>query len=471
MTASHHNDMKVDDAFINAMAMRESGEERAPVKEVVDLADDFTYGTDKAPKFEHNKCAKYMMGEYSLATMRDNNDLYIYSEGVYKRHGATFVKERIDHIMDSTLSTVRGKSEVIEHIRSRTYVDRDIFDSDEDIINLNNGLYRVSTKEFTPHTSGYKSLRKTGVDYDPEAECPEIDKYIREVVAPEYVQTVYEMCGYALFGRKNLKRAFILEGAKNSGKSVLIAIMESLVGGEAITNVSPLTTSKTLFGAAEYYGKQLNLVDDLGDEPIENTGVLKSIISRGKINAQFKHGQPFDYIPNILCVFATNRVPTTKECDEAFASRFSIIPFPNIFEGETADPMLSERLVEKGEMSGFFNKCILAIGEVYKRGKFTKDSTLADRIKAYQYSSQPVQRFLDERCTFNDVEAYIMKDTLYQRYREWSQTMNVVCDGMGKLTTAMADRGCVIRQVTNDDNDRKRAYIGVDFKHCVSDFA
>ena len=463
--SSNPNKAKIDDEYTRFMnEMDKRGQEAGALKKR------FVYG-DKTEKFEHNEFAAYMMEEHSFATPRDTEDLLIYDGGIYKPHGETFVKERIDHVMDGTLSTSRGKSETIGHITSRTYVDRDDFDADEDVINLNNGLYHISTGEMTPHTPEYKSMRKTGVDYDREATCPAIDKFIREVVAPEYVQTIYEMGGYALCSRKNLKRAFILEGQKNSGKSVLIKILESLVGGDAVTNVSPLTTSQTLYGAAEYYGKQLNLVDDLGDAPIENTGVLKSIISSGKINAQFKYGQPFDYTPNVLCIFATNKVPATRGDDEAFASRFSIIPFPNIFEGEDDDPKLGNRLTVKGEMSGFFNACMSAISEVYKRGRFTEDSTLADRIKAYRYSSKPVERFLDERCVFDDAEAYIMKDTLYQQYRDWSKTANLVSDSMGKLTESIANRGCVIRQVRDDNDDRKRAYIGVDFKHCISDFA
>lgn len=405
-----------------------------------------------------------------FAATRDDKQLLSYAGGIYIPYGDTAIHESIMQITQGAGVTTHAMKEIVNLTRWRNYVDRSEFDADSDVINMDNGLYSMETG-LMPHTHKHLSLHKSPIKYDPDATCPNIDKFIEGVVPEAYRQTIYEIGGYALSPSKNLKRAFIFVGEKNSGKSVMIALLEHLIGVKATTHVSPLTVSNTTYGAAQYYGKQLNVVDDLGNTPIVDTGVLKSVIAGGSIEAQFKYAQPFDYKPNILCVFATNEVPTVEPFDEAYASRFSMIDFPNSFEGETADPDLISKLTTPEELSGFFNKCMAALVGVNEQSGFTNDTTLADNIKAYKYQAHPVEQFVDEMCSLDDPDAFVMKDTLFRSYTSWSEDHHCRTEDMKYLTMSLQRQGCVIKQITSDEGDRKRAYIGVDFKTRISDFA
>ena len=406
-----------------------------------------------------------------FAAMRDDDQLRHYEDGIYVPYGTAAIREKIMKVTHGAGVSKHRVGEIVALTTWDNYVDRNAFDTNPNIINMANGLYNIKTG-ILPHTPKYLSLHKSPIIYDADATCPNIDKYISEVVPSKYIPTIYEIGGYAMAARKNLKRAFIFVGEKNSGKSVLIKLLGNLVGNSATTDVSPITVSNTTYGAAEYYGKQLNLVDDLGETPIENTGVLKSVIGGGRINAQFKYAQPFDYEPNILCVFATNQIPKVKPFDEAFASRFSIIPFPNLFEvGVNADPDIMNKLGTSSEMSGFFNECVRAYLDMIDRGTFTAQKTLSDDVKAYKYMSSPVERFLDEMCRFDDPDAYVFKETLLIAAGQWAKQNHVMKPNMGELTVALSHgRACGIRLATTDQGDRKRAYFGVDFKHYLTDY-
>lgn len=405
-----------------------------------------------------------------FAAAEDNDQLRRYDGGIYVPYGVAAIRKKIMKMTHGAGVSKHRVGEIVALMTWNNYVDRDAFDADPNVINMDNGLYHIDTG-ISPHTPKYLSLHKSPIVYNPEAECPNIDKFIDEVVPEADRHIIYEIGGYALSPHKNLKRAFIFTGEKNSGKSVMIALLEHLVGSDATTNVSPLTVSNTTYGAAEYYGKQLNLVDDLGNTPIMDTGILKSVIAGGKINAKFLYAQPFDYKPNVLCVFATNEVPKIEPFDEAYASRFSIIQFPNLFEGADADPDLIAKLTTPSELSGFFNKCMYGLACLNAHKEFTNDRTLADRIETYKYLASPVERFLDEMCDFDDADAYVLKDTLHIACGKWAQDNHVTSPDMGELTVAIRAKLCGIKLVTTDDNERKRAYIGVDFKHRVSDFA
>ena len=405
-----------------------------------------------------------------FAAMRDNDELRYYDGGIYAPYAVSIIREKIMKVTHGAGVSKHRVGEIVALITWDNYVDRDAFDTDPNVINMGNGLYNIKTG-ISPHTPEYLSLHKNLIKYDPDATCPAIDKFISELVPPEYVQTIYEIGGYAMAANKNLKRAFLFVGEKNSGKTKLLALLRYLVGNDATNDVSPLTVSRTTFGAAEYYGAQLNIVGDLGNTPIEDTGILKSVISSERINAQFKNKQPFNYTPHVLCIFATNQVPKVEPFDEAFASRFSIIPFPNFFEaGANADPDIMSKITTPSELSGFFNKCVHAYIAMIERGTFTAQKTLTDDVKAYQYQSNPVEQFIDEMCGLDDPDAYVFKDTLYRAYTAWSEDHHCRIEKMKELTIALTQHGCVIKKRPTDENDWKRAYIGAHFKHEISDF-
>lgn len=413
--------------------------------------------------------ADRIMMTYAFKTMRDTDEIFVYIEGVYLNNGKSII-ESVAQARLGSKSNNHRVSEVVGHITRATRCDRDEFDNDPDIINLDNGLFHVDTMELSPHTSKYLSFEKSMVVYDQDASCPRINEFIRDVVSSEHVETIYEICGYAMSSRKNLKRAFIFEGEKNTGKSKTTELIEAMVGNRATTHVSPLEVSRTIYASAEYYGKKLNVVDDLGNTPIENTGILKSIIGGGRINAQFKYAQPFDYTPNVVCIFATNEVPTTGTFDEAFASRFSIIKFDNVFEGTEADVNLMDKLTSSNELSGMFNECMHKLTTLIDSGAFTGDGTLATRINEYRYSSNPMRRFVDTRCIISDPDDYILKDDLYHAYILWARDNKSKVVEMKVMTITLKSLGCTICQVTTDDNERKRAYTGIRLKGNIADY-
>lgn len=419
---------------------------------------------------DSNESAMWIMRNNSYATMRDDEQIYRYVDGVYVPFGNSYIGEQIEKRTSGDLVSNHFINEVAGHIKRRTYSDRAEFDSDPDIINVANGLYSMTTG-MSPHSPKYLSLRRSPITYVPNATCPNIDAFIEDVVEPDRVQTMYEIGGYALSPNKNLKTAFIFNGHKNSGKSVAIKILQHLIGEKAITPVLPSTVSTTTYGAAEYHGKMLNLIDDLGNTSIMDTGVLKSVIGGGTIHAQYKYGQPFSYTPNVLCIFATNEVPKIVPFDEAFAGRFSIIDFLNTYEDDGADPDLIKKLITPSEMSGFFNKCMEALAGLRERNAFTNDVTVADRVVQYRYNSNPVSRYITEQCVLEDPEDYVLKDTLYRAYVSWAREKSMhTVSTMGAMTTQLKELGCGIQQVTTDDNERKRAYFGIRFNTSIEDY-
>ena len=88
-----------------------------------------------------------VMTEYSLKTMRDNEEMYYYDIGLglYLRLGDSIIKEYLE-ILYPKIKT-HMVNEIIQKIKRRTYVDREQFDNNIDIINVQNGLLNIWTGE------------------------------------------------------------------------------------------------------------------------------------------------------------------------------------------------------------------------------------------------------------------------------------------------------------------------------------
>jgi len=414
--------------------------------------------------FDVNGFAKWLIFEsgHTFATLSDTEEVLQYEDGFFRHGGDIEIGKLVEQIMDGFKVTKNAVNEIIGHVRRRTYVERMEFDSDKNIINLANGLYDIQARELKPHTSEYLSLHKSPIVYDPEATCPRIDQFFAEVLLGKHVPFMYELFGYALLKEKQMDTAVLFEGSGANGKSRMIGLLDTFVGSDVTAHVTPGELSgDDKFAVADLFGKLLNTIDDLGNTPLKNLGVFKSIISGAEQRGQYKYENAFKFAPTVLCVFGCNEVPMTTDTSDGFFRRMITVPFLQRFDGDTADKNLFSKLTTQAELSGLFNKAMEAVTGVLDDGNFTCVGTIEDRKQTYLYASNPVARFCDECCSFSDPDDYISKDELYNQYVMWARENHIRVKPKGVLTTYLEEIGCVVRQFTDDNNMRYRAYVGV----------
>lgn len=443
MNAMNDNDL----AWVAAMAAK--GERDTPHPSYTpELRDRFVTVKGESEKFNHMAFAKWLVDEsgYYFLTLRDDS-MYVYDEGIYKPNGHTYIKTIIDEVMGGELLTPFMETAVIAKVRARTYVEREVFDEGEDIINMANGLYNIKTDDFRPHTHAYKSLSKSPVRYDPIATCPNFDTFIKEVVEPHRVDTIYEMGGYALMKRKRVKRGFILLGKSDTGKTQLMNFFTEFIGETAAVN--PAALVRDPHAGSELYGKHLNIVDDLGDAPLGETGVLKSMIGDGLLSCNMKYQQAFTFRPYVMNIWGCNVLPKVE--DKYFGDKFDILKFLNIYGGHTKpDRYLGDRITTPEELSGFFNKAVAAFRGVIKTGEFTGSSGQGDRQREWLEESTPCAKFINARCDTGDDTILTPKNAFHKQYdlfvkngglkREKRKDVKAHLESIGVYSTKVTER-------------------------------
>ena len=139
------------------------------------------------------------MMEYAFKTMRDNEEMYYYDigRGLYQRFGDSVIREYVE-ILNPKVKT-HTVNEIIQKIKRRTYTNRNEFDHHSDIINVQNGLLNIWTGELSEHSPDFLSIVQLPLVYNPKTRCPNIGRFLAQVLHPEDVLTALEVIGYLLY--------------------------------------------------------------------------------------------------------------------------------------------------------------------------------------------------------------------------------------------------------------------------------
>ena len=365
-----------------------------------------------------------IMKEYTFKTMKDTKEIYYYDDnkGLYVNGGEWLIQEHAE-ILNSKVRTVQV-NEVINHIRRRTGVDRNQFDSNPDILNLQNGFLNIKTGQFTEHSSSHLSLTQLPVVYNPEAKCPNILKFLGEVLQPQDVFTALQIIGYCIYKSAKYEKAIMLFGRSgDNGKGTFIRLIESFVGLENTSHVS-LQDLGDKFAAADLYGNMVNTCGDISADKISRSGIFKMLVSGDTIRAQRKYGQPFSFRNYAKLIFSANQIPDTEDRTFAFYKRWIILNFEKVFR-ENKDTNLIDKLTTPEELSGLLNLALIALKQLQKEKGF-RDISIEETMQQYNKNTDTTTTFIEERCILDlgNPEYYTITTNVYTEYVTYCKERN-----------------------------------------------
>gem|GEM_PF-1951079 len=415
-----------------------------------------TYNPDKKGKsgkgrpekiiVHFDEVAERVMKENHIFSMRDNGQLYLYQGGVYRSEGAEAIlgtlirdaycqmyKEKWKSINNDfdlpehiPKATVRYVNEVLAYIRAYTHIPRELIDTFQDkYINFKNCLFNLDKWEFEAHSPEIKTICQIPVNYDPKAECPQIEKFLREVTSSEEdIAFLEEWAGYCLTTDVSYQKALMLYGIPGTGKSVFTTLLETFIGSENASSESLQKIEEDKYRAAKLYGKRVNICSDIPSTKMHKTEVFKKLVSGlDTIDAENKYQDPFKFKNKAKLTFSANKIPEGPK-DPAFYERFCLIEFGHKFRGTARDDKkLIQKLTTDAELSGFLNVALKGLKRLYENDRFSYNKTFEETEREYILNSNPVAFFMEE-CTVvsdQDIESII----LYLSYVDWSKKNNI----------------------------------------------
>ena len=360
--------------------------------------------------------AEEIMHDYMFKTIKDTEELYSYQDGIFVPYAECLVKEEVARRLGGL--TTRSRTAETEHyIKVKNYMSRDEFDKDPYILNLNNGLFDIRTKELKPHTPDYPSVMRIPLTYNPTAVTRRIPQFWREILGEEAIPLMEELFGFCLDPTYRIHKAFLFLGSGANGKTTLIELLRAFLGRKNCATVSLQMFITQRFGAAQLWGKLANLYADLPSTVLQNAGLFRMLTGQDTVNAEKKYYNPFDFTNRAKLIFSANRPPRIQNEDSyAFWRRWLLLEFPHEFAGDKADKNLLEKLSAPEELSGLFNLALVGLNRISTNGDFSYQPTAEETAEHYFGASDPIYAFVGE-CCLTGAEYWSAKEDLYKAFK------------------------------------------------------
>lgn len=376
--------------------------------------------------FENNEAIVWDVGTRILnktkfITFRDNEICYYYENGVYLPHGKVKIKERAQQILGER-ATINMLNEIVNNVKLRSLIDRDLIDIDKKLLCVENGILNIDTGVLVPHNPDCVFLFKLPVEFNPNIDCPTINKFFSDVLHDEDISVVEELIGYCLYRDYIFSKAFMLIGDGQNGKTTFLNMLITFLGEDNVVDFSLQSLSKRRFALAQLYSKFANIHDDLSDKSIEETGMFKQLTGGSRITADVKFKDPFSFRSYAKMIFSCNKPPDIKSDDShAFWRRWIIINFPNTFTGKLEDPFMLEKITTKDELTGLLNLALKGLKRLLKQNGFSYNLSTAQVREDYIRKSDSVKAFIMD-CLEIGGDKPIPKKGLYKVYADYCKT-------------------------------------------------
>jgi len=379
---------------------------------------------DEQGRFIPALLAEELMSEYHFATMMDSKEIHVYIDGYYQSIGEVVIKRECKKRLQDEYRRNRA-GEVIDYVEASTYVKRR--EELSNLLPLNNGVLDINTMELKPHTPEYMFFNKLPVNYDPEADCPEIRKFHKEITNDEQDITVLEeIMGYCLCRGYPLHMALMLVGGGANGKSTWLALVRTFLGAQNVSGRSLFELEEVRFARADLFSKYANIYADLPDRALQRTGMFKMLTGGDQLAAEKKFRDSFHFVNYAKLLFSANKVPETVDDTDALFRRWIIITFPNVFNGETCDPEKLEKITTEPELSGLLNLALAALKRVLNNGGFSHIKSTDDIREDYIRKSSPIASFVMD-CLEVDTDAFIEKKELFNVFAAYCRARGIPC--------------------------------------------
>jgi len=417
------------------------------------------YSEDGEKKYARDFAVRLLREEYDFITVKDSEQMYCYDDekGVYESDAKKVVKQRLEEMLRSHYSKHEVR-EILARLSSGSYIDREEFGQSGSQVCVGNGVLDIETGQLSDFHPNYNFRSRLPVEYDPDADCPQFKSFLEEVCPDDKIPMLQEFVGYCLQPRMHHKKALLLLGPTDAGKSVFLDVLEALFGTESTTSHSVQYLANNRWGEADLVGKIANIRHDLDSSAIENAGKIKELTAGDRVRAERKHEDPFFFQPRTKHIFSANQPPARTKEDSGFWNRWLTVVFPESIPRKEQDPRLIEKLTGKEELAGVLNWAVEGYQRLERQGQFTNEPRPMENRRLWEQYGNSVEQFVSQHLE-REPSGTVRKDTAYDAYKKFAKAEGMEVVTKHKFTSELKAKGASVNQ-RRFDGDRERVYTG-----------
>lgn len=374
-------------------------------------------------KFYHDRLGNYIIKNCYVKRDSITKDLYFYNE---RKKVYSTDRDYLLGYMTRLIPSLKGfqKDETLKYIEHYLFDESVKFNENPYTVVFKNGILDVNTLEFKPMTPDQLESIQINANYNPNAKSPFIDEYFRTATKgnASIEALLYEAIGYAMLKTNELQKAFLLVGSGRNGKSTFLDLVREVLGKENCTAIAFKDLANT-FRASAMNNKLASLAGDISSTPLNDSDMVKSIISGEEIMVEQKYRDAYSKSLFATMFFAANKLPRTPDQSYGFYRRLTIIPFTaDLTAVSRVEGMnFKRKLLEQESLDYTAYKAILAVHRLLKTTKeFTTPKEVIDMMEQYKIDNSSVLSWFHEVWKGEIKEVQKMSEiAAYGSYKKW----------------------------------------------------
>ena len=372
-----------------------------------------------------------------------NGELYVYKDGVYAENGV-YIRDVIKKALPLKYVSYGKIMEIYKLLCDdiRLQVDYDFLNRDKTIVNMKNGIYDLENSCLKQHMPNYINTVQINAEWvDTTGEKLKdtlFGEFLIDIcgIGKDDIKMLLEFMTYSMTLFNNKKCMMFMVGPSSTGKSVLIKIIESMVGYHNVSNIG-LHELNQRFYPASLKDKLLNSNADNSSVPLSGIENIKKITGQDAIMHEKKGQNPFFFFPFAKLIFSFNQLPLQlEEKSDAFYKRLRVLHMPKKI---TLEQEYVDRLVSREEINKIASMLLKAYGKKMIDTNTIYSSKHSDfLVQQLRAGSDTVEAFILEGCV---VGSFTERKELYDAYVMYCLQTERKHAGMHSFYKTMGDKG------------------------------
>ena len=302
--------------------------------------------------------ADIFLDKYNIR--RSGNGIYIYCKGKYKKLTQEITAKKLNKLICND-EEIRGSIKSTDYkecyrqieIRCNKQIKKLPKSNNKPHILCKNGVVDIRYLRLKEKSKKYGFTSGIKAKFDTDAVGEKFEKFIDFATGgdAELKNLLQEVMGYAISEYTNLRKAFIFQGPKGTGKSLFLDIIRTLVGVDNTSSVDLQDLDREYY-RANILSSKVNIAPDTPEKAIKEIGTFKSLTSELDV---ISGRNPYEGVTQYRCksklLFGTNHylrfTKVSKDDIIAVFDRLVYIPFVNQVKDKERNVNLRKELLKE----------------------------------------------------------------------------------------------------------------------------
>jgi len=292
------------------------------------------------------------------------------------------------------------------------------------IINCTNGelhFNRDGSFVLKKHNPDHFFTTQIGTAYDPDAKCPEWDRFMKMVLKDkDLIRHMEELGGYVVQMSRWLKSWILFHGPTDTGKSTVADVFQAMLGTAAIAkDLSNYGDNKSIFAETGLQGKLLLVDDDFRKGCLLPDGLIKKISEEKNVTADVKYGDDIHFMCRSLPMVLANYWPISRDLTDAFRDRGQVFDFKH----KIVDKSDERKALMLEELPGILNRFVAGLSRLRARGRWDPCDSCIEAHEKWVSHANPASMFAEEML-IHKKSSRVKSLNCWKSYLLWFRSSN-----------------------------------------------